>query len=115
MEPRSMAKGAKKGREKTVKVGSKVVCVDDRFPPDILVYYNSLPLKDRVYVVRGMGVGISHKGEPGEIVVYLEGLENPKSTKPPHPERGFAEWRFREIEPPAEAHEELAELVGATA
>ena len=115
MEPRSMAKGAKKGREKTVKVGSKVVCVDDRFPPDILVYYNSLPLKDRVYVVRGMGVGISHKGEPGEIVGYLEGLENPKSTKPPHPERGFAEWRFREIEPPAEAHEELAELVGATA
>ena len=98
-----------------MKVGSKVVCVDDRFPPDILVYYNSLPLKDRVYVVRGMGVGISHKGEPGEIVVYLEGLENPKSTKPPHPERGFAEWRFREIEPPAEAHEELAELVGATA
>ena len=69
MEPRSMAKGAKKGREKTVKVGSKVVCVDDRFPPDILVYYNSLPLKDRVYVVRGMGVGISHKGEPGVDIV----------------------------------------------
>ena len=47
MEPRRMAKRAKKGRQKTVKAGSKVVCVDDRFPPDILVYYNSLPLKDR--------------------------------------------------------------------
>ena len=88
-----------------MRAGSKVLCVDDRFPPEILVYYNSLPLKDRVYVVRGMGVGIALSGEPGEIVVYLEGLENPKSTKPPHPERGFAEWRFREIEPPKETEE----------
>ena len=66
-----------------MRAGSKVVCVDDRFPPEILIYYNSLPIKDRTYVVRGMGVGISHKGEPGEIVVYLEGLENPRSAKPP--------------------------------
>jgi hypothetical protein len=115
MESGGMAKRAKKEGEKTVRAGSKVVCVDDRFPPDILVYYNSLPLKDRVYVVRGMGVGISHKGEPGEIVVYLEGMENPKSTTPPHPERGFAEWRFREIEPPAEEHDEAETLVGAEA
>ena len=115
MEPRRMAKGAKKGRQKTVRAGSKVVCVDDRFPPEILIYYNSLPIKDRTYVVRGMGVGISHKGEPGEIVVYLEGLENPRSAKPPHPERGFAQHRFREIEPPAEAEEQALELVGATA
>jgi hypothetical protein len=45
-------------------------------------------------------VGISLSGEPGEIVVYLEGVENPASSKPPYPERGFAQWRFREIEPP---------------
>ena len=98
-----------------MRAGSKVVCVDDRFPPEILIYYNALPLKDRVYKVRGMGVGIALNGEPGEIVVYLEGLENPKSTTPPHPERGFAEWRFREIEPPAEEHEQADELVEATA
>ena len=98
-----------------MKVGSKVVCVDDRFPPEILIYYNALPIKDRQYTVRGMGVGIAMNGEPGEIVVYLEGLENPKSTKPPHPERGFAEWRFREIEPPAEEYEQAETLVGAEA
>ena len=80
--------------------GSKVVCVDDRFPPDIFVYYDQLPLKDGTYTIRDIGVGISPAGEPGEVVVYLEGLHNPSSTRPPHPERGFAQWRFREIEPP---------------
>lgn len=82
--------------------GSKVICVDDRFPTDLLLHYNSLPIKDKVYVVRGMGVGISLDGQPGEVVVYLEGLQNPCSSVPPHPERGFAQHRFRELEPPAE-------------
>lgn len=86
--------------------GSQVICVDDRFPVEILIYYNALPIKDKVYIVRDLGVGISHKGEPGEIVVYLEGLENPRSAKPPHPERGFAQHRFRELQPPAEVEQE---------
>ncbi len=97
-----------------MRAGSKVVCVDDRFPPELLIYYNCLPIKDRVYVVRDMGVGLSSQGELGEIVVYLQGMENPKSAKPPHPERGFAEWRFREIEPPQEAEEIQEDLVEAT-
>lgn len=80
--------------------GSKVVCVDDRFPPEIFLHYDCVPIKDKVYVIRGVGVGISLQGEPGEVVVYLVGMENPCSSKPPHPERGFAQWRFREIEPP---------------
>jgi hypothetical protein len=105
-----MAKGLKKEGQKTVRAGSKVVCVDDRFPTELLLYYNALPLKDRTYIVRGMGVGISHNGEPGEIVVYLEGIKNPNSSTPPHPERGFAQWRFREIEPPAEEHEQAEAL-----
>ena len=113
MESRGMAKRVKKGREKTVRAGSKVVCVDDRFPTEILIYYNALPLKDRTYTVRDLGVGISANGEPGEIVVYLNELKNPCSNKPPHPERGFAAWRFREIQPPNEA--EVEELAEATA
>jgi len=93
-----------------VTTGSKVVCVDDRFPPDILAFYNALPIKDRQYVVRGIGIGVALNGEAGEVVVYLKELENPCSTVPPYPERGFAQHRFREIEPPAEAEvEELAE------
>ena len=98
-----------------MRTGSKVVCVNDRFPPELLIYYSGLPLKDRIYTVRDMGIGLSSKGEPGEIVVYLKEIENPKSAKPPYPERGFAEWRFREIEPPAEEHEEAETLVGAEA
>lgn len=86
--------------------GSKVICVDDRFPTDLLLHYNSLPIKDKLYVVRGMGVGISLDGQPGEVVVYLEGLQNPHSSVPPHPERGFAQHRFRELEPPAEETQE---------
>ena len=86
--------------------GSKVVCLDDRFPAEILVYYNSLPIKDRVYVVRDMGIGIGLDNQPGEVVVYLEGLENPGSSVPPHAERGFAQHRFAELEPPAEDTQE---------
>lgn len=89
-----------------MRIGSKVVCVDDRFPTEILLFYNSLPIKDKVYLVRGMGVGISLDNQPGEVVVYLEGLNNPCSTKPPHPERGFSQHRFKELEPPAEETQE---------
>lgn len=91
--------------------GSKVVCVDDRFPVEIFIHYSQLPIKDRVYTIRGMGIGISTAGEVGEVVVYLSELKNPCSNKPPHPERGFAQWRFREIEPPAkDAEEQIEEL-----
>ena len=113
MEQGSVGKGHKKAREKTVRTGSKVICVDDRFPTEIILFYNHLPIKDRVYVVRGMGVGVGLNGQEGEVVVYLEGLQNPCSTTPPHPERGFHADRFREIEPPAEVENE--ELVEATA
>ena len=86
--------------------GSKVVCLDDRFPAEILAYYNSLPIKDRIYIVRDMGIGIGLDNQPGEVVVYLEGLENPGSSVPPHAERGFAQYRFAELEPPAEEAQE---------
>ena len=110
MEQGSVGKRHKKAREKTVTTGSKVVCVDDRFPPDIIAYYNALPIKDRQYTIRGIGIGVGLNGEAGEVVVYLEGLNNPCSRVPPHPERGFAQHRFREIEPPMEAEiEELEE------
>ena len=106
MEQGSVGKRHKKARQKTVTTGSKVVCVDDRFPPDIIAYYNALPIKDRQYTIRGIGIGISTNGEAGEVVVYLDGLNNPCSSIAPHPERGFAQHRFREIEPaPAEEAE----------
>ncbi len=48
-----------------------------------------------------LGIGVNWKGEAGEVVIYLEGLFNPASNLWPHPERGFNQERFREIEPPA--------------
>ena len=93
--------------------GSKVVCVDDKFSSEVLKFYVKLPTKDSVYVVRDIGVGVGLNGQAGEVVVYLESIENPCSTTPPYPERGFNAERFREIEPPAEV--EAEELVEATA
>jgi hypothetical protein len=89
--------------------GSKVVCVDDSFETGIINLYKMLPIKDKVYTVRGMSVGVSTTSEAGEIAVYLVGLENPCSSTPPFPERGFKVERFREIEEPVEEAVEYAE------
>ena len=96
--------------EGEMRQGSKVVCINDQFPTNILLFYTNLPIKDCTYIVRDLGIGVSLDGEPGEVVVYLESLPNPCSTTPPLPERGFNAERFRELEPPAEIEaEELAE------
>ena len=93
-----------------MRTGSKVVCVDDRFPAEALKLFKALPIQDRMYQIRSMEVGVNWRGEAGEVAVLLEGLINPRSTTPPHRERGFNQERFREIEPPAEEEaEQLAE------
>jgi len=89
--------------------GTKVICVDDRFPPEILIYYTNLPLKDRVYTIRDVEVGVGLDGEAGEIAVTLVEIANPNSKMPPHRERGFKIERFRELEPEVEVAEEVEE------
>ena len=89
--------------------GTKVICVDDRFHPEILIYYTNLPLKDKVYTIRDVEVGIGLNGEAGEIAVTLVELANPVSEVPPHRERGFKVERFRELEPEVEVAEEVEE------
>jgi hypothetical protein len=96
-----LAKRAKNTEQKTVQVGSKVVCVDDKFPKELAQFYWRLPIEGPTYTIREMGVGVSINGEPGEVYVLLEGVENPRSNQPPYPERGFNAERFRELEPPA--------------
>jgi hypothetical protein len=93
-------------------VGSKVVCVDDKFPLGIEKFYTALPKAGVVYVIREMSVGINLQGEEGEVCVLLVGLNNPRSSKPPFPERGFKAERFRPLD---ELKEENArrESVGA--
>lgn len=84
--------------------GQKVVCVDDSFTESIKRFYTALPVKDVIYVVRGMTVGVSPKLEEGELCVYLVGLVNPCSSKAPYMERGFKAERFVPLEglPPME-------------
>src|SRR6188472_18059 len=79
-------------------VGSKVVCIDDKFPLGIEKYYIALPKAGVVYVIREMTVGISLQGEEGEICLLLVGLNNPRSSKSPFPERGFKAERFRPLD-----------------
>jgi hypothetical protein len=87
--------------------GTKVICVDDRFPPEIIIYYTNLPIKDKVYTIRDVEVGVGLNGEAGEIAVTLAEFANPVSETPPHRERGFKIERFRELEPAVEVEEEI--------
>lgn len=90
-------------------VGQKVVCVNDRFEPELARFYINLPKKGVVYVIRDVVMGVDfYKNEPGEICVYLVGMKNPPSAKEPYPERGFRADRFRELITQSE-HESIFE------
>ena len=78
-------------------IGDKVVCVDDKFPPDISKLYDALPVKDTTYVVRDIRLGINLTLE-GDVSVLLIGLVNPKADSKASLERGFRADRFRPLE-----------------
>ena len=78
-------------------IGDKVVCVDDKFPPDISKLYDALPVKDNTYVVRDIRLGINLTME-GDVSVLLIGLVNPKADSKANLERGFRADRFRPLE-----------------
>ena len=92
-------------------VGGKVVCVDDKFPPEILKFYTSLPKKDVIYVIRNVSLGVNWNCEPGEVCLYLIGLNNPKSNVPPFLERGFNSERFRPLEEKSATNKKELEMV----
>jgi hypothetical protein len=78
-------------------IGDKVVCVDDKFPPDIGKLYDALPAKDTTYVVRDIRLGINLTLE-GDVSVLLVGLVNPKADSKAGLERGFRADRFRPLQ-----------------
>src|SRR5208282_4197460 len=89
------------------RVGDKVVCVDDKFPPDINKLYDALPVKDSTYVVRDIRLGINLTLE-GDVSVLLIGLVNPNADSKSALERGFRADRFR---PHQELHEKQTAAV----
>ena len=78
-------------------IGDKVVCVDDKFPPDISKLYDALPVKDSTYVVRDIRLGINLTLE-GDVSVLLVGVVNPKADSKSALERGFRADRFRPLQ-----------------
>jgi len=74
-------------------IGDKVVCVDDKFPPDISKLYTALPVKDSTYVVRDINLTLE-----GDVSVLLIGLVNPNADSKSALERGFRADRFRPLE-----------------
>jgi hypothetical protein len=91
-------------------IGDKVVCVDDKFPPDIGKLYDALPVKDTTYVVRDIRLGINLTME-GDVSILLIGLVNPKADSKAGLERGFRADRFRPLE---EIQSENSSLVEET-
>jgi hypothetical protein len=79
-------------------IGQKVVCVDDNFPEGANRFYTQLPQRDRTYTIRNVCIGVDWNGQSGEVCVHLMELTNPRSDKPPHPERGFNAMRFAPVE-----------------
>lgn len=111
-----------------MKVGAKVVCVDDVFPGSIKEFYTALPVKGRTYTVREVTLGREKLAvvKDGKIVpngasdagvtvrILLHELVNP--LDPFHRgggELGFNAERFREVE--EEHAEEQREAENVTA
>jgi hypothetical protein len=83
-------------------VGQKVVLVDDKWPESVKQLYFALPEKDKIYVVRGVRVGV----KADELIMdmrrvleqslLLVGLFNPANKL--GVEAGFAASRFRSLD-----------------
>ncbi len=104
-------------------IGEKVVCVDDRFHPEIAWLFTALPVKGTVYTVRECDMGrakwtTAQKGwDSVEMKVLLVELVNgvdPSTEKGCPAELGFAARRFAPLTDIRNEEEaEIAELVPA--
>jgi hypothetical protein len=103
--------------------GEKVVCVDDRFHPEIACLFTALPEKGQIYTVRECEPGrakwvSAQKGwDSVEMKVLLVELTNPvdpSTLKGCPSELGFAARRFAPLETIEEEEEsEIEELIPA--
>ena len=97
------------------KVGQKVVLVDDAWPETVKQLYVSLPVRDIVYVVRAVRVGVKvdelimDMRRVLEPSILLMGVVNPANKL--GVEAGFAARRFRSLEELKLEQVETAEAV----
>jgi hypothetical protein len=102
-----------------MKIGSKVVCVNDTFEQWVHELYEQLPIKDHTYTVRAVSLGrekFAMVNKDGQIVkngigdkyggtvrILLEEIKNGEDPMCKGQEKGFSAERFRELE---EIHED---------
>ena len=55
------------------RIGDKVVCVDDRFDAETAACFSQLPVRGRIYCVRGICIDVIN-GKPGVWVVGVTGV-----------------------------------------
>lgn len=74
-------------------INSKVVCIDDRFPPGINDIFNALPVQGGVYTVRDIVPAQTFQLAPtcGVLLAELVNRPNRHGIEP-----GFDPRRFRE-------------------
>ena len=56
--------------------GQRVICIDDKFPLQVLDWASNLPRKGAIYTIRAIGRGPSIYNGDLKFGVYLEELEN---------------------------------------
>lgn len=101
-------------------IGEKVVCVDDRFHPEIAFLYTALPVKGKTYTVRDCEPGrakwvSAQKGwDSVDMKVLLVELTNPldpSTLKGCPSELGFAARRFAPLQSVPDEEEQSTEWV----
>lgn len=69
-------------------INDKVICIDDNFNngPDPRKFFNKIPIKNQIYVIRGI-----ERAKNGEIGIQLVGIYS-------EPDGVFYPWRFVTLE-----------------
>lgn len=92
-----------------MKTGTEVVCIDDRFSPEVAEQYAALPVRDTHYHIRHIYEGRTtrHKTTTGVLLIELH--NPPDIVRGLNTELGFEISRFREVEE-VEEQEEVHEF-----
>jgi len=86
-------------------LNTKVVCIDDIFPPGINDIMSALPRKGSIYTVRDVVPGIEWELKETAAVLLVELVNKPNRHGI---EPGFHVSRFRELEEVAEENYTMA-------
>lgn len=91
-----------------MKVGSYVVCTDDKFSAEQLTKLHTIPIEGNYYTIRD----IVEYPEYNRVGVRLEEISNPPIDRDGSPhEPSFGIFRFMELEIPPGLEQEISEVL----